>query len=66
MAHVLAKLPDDHREMIILRNLEGLLHEEVAQRMGRTVGVSAALGGGHRASIGACVEQRERRGGRGS
>ena len=34
LADVLARLPDDHREVIILRNLEGLPHEEIAWRMG--------------------------------
>lgn len=43
LADVLSKLPDDHREVIILRNLEGLSHEEVAQRMGRTVGAVRML-----------------------
>lgn len=43
LADVLAKLPDDYREVIILRNLEGLSHEEVAQRMGRAVGAVRML-----------------------
>lgn len=43
LADVLSKLPEDHREVIILRNLEGLSHEEVAQRMGRTVGAVRML-----------------------
>jgi RNA polymerase sigma-70 factor (ECF subfamily) len=43
LAEVLARLPDDHREVIILRNLEGLSHEEVAQRMGRSVGAVRML-----------------------
>lgn len=43
LADVLSKLPDDHREVIILRNLEGLSHEEVAARMGRTVGAVRML-----------------------
>jgi RNA polymerase sigma-70 factor (ECF subfamily) len=37
LAEVLGRLPADHREVLILRNLEGLSHEEVAQRMGRSV-----------------------------
>ena len=37
LAEVLARLPDDYREVIVLRNLEGLSHEEVAARMGRGV-----------------------------
>lgn len=43
LADVLAKLPDDHREVIILRNLENLSHEEVARRMGRSAGAVRML-----------------------
>ena len=43
LADVLAKLPDDYREVIILRNLEGLSHEEVARRMGRATGAVRML-----------------------
>jgi RNA polymerase sigma-70 factor (ECF subfamily) len=43
LAEVLARLPDDYREVIVLRNLEGLPHEEVAQRMGRGVGAVRIL-----------------------
>lgn len=37
VAEALERLPEDHREVIILRNLESLSHEEVAARMGRSV-----------------------------
>jgi RNA polymerase sigma-70 factor (ECF subfamily) len=43
LADVLARLPDDYREVIVLRNLEGLSHEEVARRMGRGVGAVRML-----------------------
>jgi RNA polymerase sigma-70 factor (ECF subfamily) len=43
LADVLENLPDDYREVIILRNLEGLSHEEVARRMGRGVGAVRML-----------------------
>ena len=43
LADVLARLPADHREVIILRTLEGLPHEEVARRMGRTPGAVRML-----------------------
>lgn len=43
LADVLARLPADYREVIILRNLEDLSHEEVAQRMGRNVGAVRML-----------------------
>jgi RNA polymerase sigma-70 factor (ECF subfamily) len=36
VADRLAQLPQQYREVIILRNLEGLAFEEVAQRMGKT------------------------------
>ncbi len=43
LADVLARLPEDYREVIILRNLAGLPHEEVARRMGRNVGAVRML-----------------------
>ncbi len=36
LADALAQLPEDYRQIIVLRNIEGLSHEEAAQRMGRT------------------------------
>jgi RNA polymerase sigma-70 factor (ECF subfamily) len=38
LAEALARLPDDYRQVILLRNFEGLAHEEVAQRMKRGTG----------------------------
>src|SRR5262249_19130824 len=43
LAEVLSRLPDDYREVIVLRNFEGLSHEEVAARMGRGVGAVRML-----------------------
>ena len=43
LAEVLARLPADYREVIVLRNLEGLPHEEVARRLGRGVGAARML-----------------------
>ncbi len=43
LADVLARLPDDYREIIVLRNLEGLSHEEVAERMQRSPGAVRML-----------------------
>jgi RNA polymerase sigma-70 factor (ECF subfamily) len=43
LADVLESLPEDYREVIILRNLEGLSHDEVARRMGRNVGAVRML-----------------------
>jgi RNA polymerase sigma-70 factor, ECF subfamily len=37
LADALDRLPPDYREVIILRQLEGLAFDEVADRMGRTV-----------------------------
>ena len=38
-----SSLSDEHREVIILRNMQGLPHEEVARRMGRSVGAVRML-----------------------
>lgn len=38
VADQLAKLKPDYRDVIVLRNLQGLSFDEVAQRMGRTKG----------------------------
>jgi RNA polymerase sigma-70 factor (ECF subfamily) len=43
LAEVLAHLPQDYRNVIILRNLEGLAHEQIADRMGRSVGAVRML-----------------------
>ena len=37
LANALGRLPPDYREVIVLRNLQGLSFPEVAGRMGRTV-----------------------------
>ena len=37
LAEALARLPDDLRDLLILRHLEGLSFPEVARRLGRTV-----------------------------
>lgn len=43
VADQLARLPPSYREVIVLRNLEGLPFEEVAQRMQRTPGAVRVL-----------------------
>jgi RNA polymerase sigma-70 factor (ECF subfamily) len=43
VADELARLPADYREVIVLRNLEGLPFEEVARRMGRKPGAVRVL-----------------------
>jgi RNA polymerase sigma-70 factor (ECF subfamily) len=43
LGEALERLPDDYREVLILRHLEGLTFPEVAARMGRTVDVVKKL-----------------------
>jgi RNA polymerase sigma-70 factor (ECF subfamily) len=43
LAQALQRLPEDYREVIILRNLEGLSHEEVAKRLDRNPGAVRML-----------------------
>lgn len=43
LTDVLNRLPEDYREVIILRHLEGIPHEEVAKRMGRNPGAVRML-----------------------
>jgi RNA polymerase sigma-70 factor, ECF subfamily len=43
LADRLAQLPDDYREVLVLRNLQGLPFEEVAQQMERSVGAVRML-----------------------
>lgn len=43
LAQALERLPEDYREVIILRNLEGLSHDDVAKRLGRNPGAVRML-----------------------
>ncbi len=43
LAEVLERLPADYRQVILLRNIEDLPHEEVARRMSRTPGAVRML-----------------------
>ena len=43
LADVLASLPDDYRDVIILRHLEGLSHDEIALRLNRSPGAVRML-----------------------
>lgn len=43
LAEALDRLPEDYREVIVLRNIEGLSHEETAIRMGRAQGAVRML-----------------------
>ncbi len=43
LADALSRLPADYAEIILLRNVEGLSHEDAAQRMGRSAGAVRML-----------------------
>lgn len=43
LADALAQLPDNYREVLILRHLENLPHEEIARRLGRSSGATRML-----------------------
>jgi RNA polymerase sigma-70 factor (ECF subfamily) len=43
LADVLAEIAEDYREVIVLRNLEGLSFNDVAKRLGRTSGATRML-----------------------
>jgi len=43
LADALARLPEDHREVLVLRHLEGLAFLEVAERLGRSAGAVRVL-----------------------
>ena len=43
VADQLARMPPDYREVLVLRNLEGLPFSEVARRMGRSAGAVRIL-----------------------
>src|SRR5215510_3525379 len=40
LSEVIAKLPKGYREAIILHDIEGLHHDEIAERRGRSIGTS--------------------------
>ena len=43
LTDALARLPADYAEILLMRNVEGLSHEEAAQRMGRGIGAVRML-----------------------
>ncbi|MBI5761621.1 MAG: sigma-70 family RNA polymerase sigma factor [Planctomycetales bacterium] len=43
LADVLTRLPDDYREVLILRHLESLSHDDIAVRMNRSAGAVRML-----------------------
>jgi RNA polymerase sigma-70 factor, ECF subfamily len=40
LSEIIAKLPDGYREAVVLHDIEGLQHHEIAARKGRSVGTS--------------------------
>ncbi len=40
LSEIIAKLPDGYREAIILHDIEGLQHSEIAEMKGRSIGTS--------------------------
>jgi len=43
LAAMLERLPEDYREVLVLRHLDGLSHDEIAARMGRNAGAVRML-----------------------
>jgi len=43
LADALGRLPDDYRDVILMRNIENLSHDQVAERMGRSSGAVRML-----------------------
>jgi RNA polymerase sigma-70 factor (ECF subfamily) len=43
LADALAELPDDYRDVIVLRQIEGLAFDEIARRMQRSAGAARML-----------------------
>jgi RNA polymerase sigma-70 factor (ECF subfamily) len=43
LADRLAQLAEDYRDVLVLRNLQGLQFDEIAQRIGRSVGATRML-----------------------
>ena len=62
LERAIAKLPDGYRTVLVLHDVEGYRHEEIAQRLGIAVGTSKAqLFHARRAMRAALGEQGERR-----
>ncbi len=59
LSEVITKLPEGYRQAIILHDIQGLEHREIAERRGRSIGTSKSqlhkgrvmlrrlIGGGH-------------------
>ena len=60
LSEVIAKLPEGYREAIILHDVEGLEHREIAQIRGRSVGTSKSQLHKGRTMLRAMITQRRR------
>jgi len=61
LSEVIAQLPEGYREAIILHDVEGLEHREIAQIRGRSVGTSKSQLHKGRTMLRALITQRSRR-----
>ena len=61
LAEVIAQLPDGYREAIILHDVEGLEHSEIAKMKGRSVGTSKSQLHKGRTMLRALIQQGRRR-----
>ncbi|MCM3872886.1 MAG: RNA polymerase sigma factor [Pyrinomonadaceae bacterium] len=61
LAEVIAQLPDGYREAIILHDVEGLEHNEIAKMKGRSVGTSKSQLHKGRTMLRALIQQGRRR-----
>jgi len=57
LSEVMAKLPEGYREAIILHDIEGLAHKEIAEIRGRSVGTSKSQVHKGRAMLRALITQ---------
>jgi RNA polymerase sigma-70 factor (ECF subfamily) len=57
LSEVIAKLPDGYRDAVILHDIHGLEHKEIARRKGRTEGTSKSQLHKARATLRALISQ---------
>jgi RNA polymerase sigma-70 factor (ECF subfamily) len=57
LSEVMAKLPDGYREAVILHDIHGLEHKEIARRKGRSEGTSKSQLHKARATLRALITQ---------
>ena len=64
LADAMARLPADYAEVILLRNIDGLSHDEIARRMGRGSGAAECSGCGRWCDCGRSSNWRKSRRGK--